>query len=86
MTDPDDNFIWVIAHDGGVEGHSPPWQAFRTFSEAQSACRLAESCEIFRVPIWPEPNPSPWYNIEPWVTESGPSTSPPSRDTNEGTP
>jgi hypothetical protein len=57
--------IWVIAVNNGVEGHSPPVQAFLTEKEAFAALAIINSCsEVFKVPVWPEKASVPWYNVE----------------------
>lgn len=57
--------IYVIAHNGGCEGHSPPVQAFNNLEDAKAALAIVGYCfEIFSVPIWPEPAEE-WFRIEP---------------------
>jgi hypothetical protein len=58
--------IYVIARDGGYEGHSPPIQAFNNLTDARAAVALvaSESFEIFEVPVWPE-KATEWFRIEP---------------------
>ena len=52
------NGLYVIARDGGCEGHSEPLQVFYDLEHARAAVRLAEcayaSCmRIYLVPVWP---------------------------------
>lgn len=57
--------IYVIARDGGCEGHSPPIQAFYNLDEVRAAVALTGGCiEVFEVPIWPQPAKE-WFYIEP---------------------
>ncbi len=58
--------MFVIVHDGGYEGHSPPIMAFADLETAKSALVLMEGCcEIFEVPIWPSPALGKWWELEP---------------------
>ncbi len=57
--------MYVIAHNGGCEGYSPPIQAFQNLNEAKAALSLMGGCfELFEVPVWPEPAME-WFRIEP---------------------
>lgn len=57
--------IYVVAHDGGCEGHSPPIQAFHNLNEAKAALSLMGPVfELFEVPVWPAPAQE-WFRIEP---------------------
>ncbi len=59
--------IFVLAHDGGYEGHSPPVQAFTDEAVARSALALLsahETWNLFAVPLWPEPITEAWYNVK----------------------
>lgn len=56
--------IYVIAHDGGVEGYSGPVQAFKTKPEALAAASLGDTMKVFEVPEWPEQAPK-WFNVAP---------------------
>lgn len=57
--------IYVIANNGGYEGHSPPIQAFFNLDEAKAGLSLAGGCfELFEVPVWPE-QAQEWFRIEP---------------------
>lgn len=61
--------IYVIAHNGGCEGHSPPVQAFLKLEEARAALAILGGCfELFDVPIWPEPAQE-WFRVEPMKAE-----------------
>lgn len=58
--------VYVMAHNGGCEGHSVPIQAFATIYEARCALALIGAAglhgiEIFEVPMWPNANPEPYY-------------------------
>ena len=58
--------IFVIAHDGGSEGYSPPVQAFLHEDEAFAAAALSgETYSVFSVPIWPVRAEKPWHAIQP---------------------
>ena len=64
----DGHFIFVLAHDGGVEGHSPPVQAFMDEKTAWAALALlagTETFHIYRVPIWPNQHAPRWYDVKP---------------------
>lgn len=65
--------IYVIAHDGGYEGYSPPIQAFHNLEEAKAALALmnsgSASFDLFEVPVWPERATAEWFRIEPMKDE-----------------
>jgi hypothetical protein len=64
--------VYVIAHDGGCEGHSPPLLAISDRETGLVALEFlrasGQSCfELFEVPEWPAA-PNKWWNtksIEP---------------------
>lgn len=64
-------WVYVLARNGGCDGHSPPIQAFRAHDEAERAKALIEAAgdsarlEIFQVPVWPNPASAPWHSIKP---------------------
>jgi hypothetical protein len=64
--------IYVIVHDGGCEGMSGPIQGCATLDEAVALATLMKAAEryaIFAVPIWPNAQPEPWFNLKPvWPT------------------
>lgn len=63
--------IYVIAHDGGYEGHSPPLLAIPDRETALVALEFlraggTSSFELFEVPEWPAP-PNKWWDTKPVV-------------------
>ena len=63
--------IYVIAHNGGYEGHSLPYLAFWDKAKALQWCQgQSEIFDVVEVPIFPELPTRCYFNIEP---ERGPS-------------
>jgi hypothetical protein len=61
--------IYVIARNGGYEGHSPPLLCCADREVALKALAFMkgttnESLELFEVPEWPDP-PNCWYDSKP---------------------
>lgn len=57
--------IWVVAHDGGCEGHSLPYLAFEDRETAHRWVRAhGGSFSVAGVPIYPEPEKE-WFCLEP---------------------
>ena len=58
--------LYVVAHDGGYEGHSLPVLAFTELEAAkQWVAGQNEIFSIAEVPLYPELPCRPWYNLEP---------------------
>ena len=64
--EPTDTTIFVVAHDGGCEGHSLPVLAFPNKTDAVLWCLgQSEAYDIAEVPIFPNLPSKPWFNVEP---------------------
>jgi len=58
-------FIYVVAHDGGYEGHSLPVLAFEDRETAHRwASAQSESYSVAKVPVHPDVPEAPWYCLE----------------------
>jgi len=63
---------YVIARNGGYEGHSPPLLATSNRADGERALRFmrasggSESFELFEVPEWPNA-PMAWWETKPLV-------------------
>jgi hypothetical protein len=58
--------IYVVAHDGGCEGHSLPMLAFMDRETAMKWVAGQDGCfSVAMVPVYPELPISPWYSLEP---------------------
>lgn len=65
--------IFVIARNGGCEGHSPPLIAIKdreTGLAVREFFRAAGDhlCELYEVPEWPAP-PNKWWDTKPVEAE-----------------
>lgn len=59
------NAIYVVAHDGGCEGHSLPMLAFRDKETALKWCRSQPGrYSVAEVPIFPELPACEWFHLE----------------------
>lgn len=59
------NSLFVVAHDGGCEGHSLPLLAFRDKKTALKWCACqTELFSIAEVPVFPDLPSEPWWGIE----------------------
>jgi hypothetical protein len=57
--------VWVVAHNGGCEGHSLPLLAFANEADAVAWCRgQTEAFSVARVPVYPQLPVAPWFEIE----------------------
>lgn len=56
--------LYVIAHDGGCEGHGLPMLAFKSRQKALEwiACQ-SESYSVALVPIFPDLPVGPWHAL-----------------------
>jgi hypothetical protein len=56
--------IYVVAHDGGCEGHSLP---FLAFNDRETALKWvqgqAECFSVAEVPVYPELPATTWFNV-----------------------
>jgi hypothetical protein len=64
--------IWVMAQNGGCEGHSAPFQAFTAKETAMAALALMTAAghsgiEVFEIPIWPAVGKEPYWSSKPVV-------------------
>lgn len=58
--------VYVICHDGGVEGYSGPTQCAADLETAKKLAALSDSCMvIFEVPVWPVSDGVAWYSRKP---------------------
>lgn len=58
--------IFVVAHNGGYEGHSLPMLAFSNKADAVLWCLSQTECyDIAEVPIFPNLPSKPWFRLEP---------------------
>ena len=58
--------IYVVAHDGGCEGHSLPVLAFEDKETALRWIKVQnETYSVAAVPIYPEIPRGVWYQIQP---------------------
>ena len=60
---------YVIARNGGCEGHSPPLMAVPDLETARVVLEFMKasgegSYELFEVPDWPKP-PNKWWDTKP---------------------
>jgi hypothetical protein len=68
--------VYVISHNGGCEGHSPPLLMIpdreRAFVVLEFLRASGDSLyELFEVPEWPKP-PNKWWDTKPIELERTP--------------
>ena len=57
--------LFVVAHDGGCEGHSLPMLAFTTKEEALAWCKVqTEGYSVAEVPVYPDLPLAEWFRLE----------------------
>lgn len=57
--------LYVVAHDGGCEGHSLPMLAFWDADDAFAWCdSQTDFYSVARVPIFPRLPTEPWFRLE----------------------
>lgn len=57
--------IYVVAHDGGCEGHSLPMLAFQDKETALKWCRSqTDSYSVAEVPVFPDLPEYEWFRLE----------------------
>jgi hypothetical protein len=58
--------IYVVAHDGGCEGHSLPYLAFGDRESALAwVAGQSEAWSVAEVPMYPEFPKAEWFRLEP---------------------
>jgi len=61
--------IYVVAHDGGCEGHSLPLLAFTNKDIALAWCRSqTDLYSVAEVPMFPAIPKEPWFRVEKVTT------------------
>lgn len=57
--------IYVVAKDGGCEGHSLPMLAFKDKETALKWCASQTECfDVAEVPVFPELPTEPWFRLK----------------------
>lgn len=58
--------MYVVAHDGGCEGHSLPMLAFKNRKTALAwVAAQTEAFDVTEVPVYPAVPKGPWFRLEP---------------------
>ena len=70
--------IYVVAQNGGCEGHSLPYLAFNSLIEAQLWARAqSDAYSVARVPIYPAFPEGPWHSTKAAASYAGTPATPP---------